>query len=239
MKKYLFGVVVVITMILAVTLSIQAQPPAGAGAGGAMGGGPGGGMGGGPGGGMGGGPGGGMGMGGMGMGGMDMGGMGMGMGMGPTQRPDKTARLKALDDLKKQVDALKAAIQKASDTDPCIAKLEGDGRTKFETQYNEERDALTQIVTTLNTIRPPVGGGMMMFMMMGRGGVGGLTSEQITELTTIAKGEKAPKTVAKLEALAKEAEAAASRGGMGGGMMGGGMMGGGMMGGGAPPAGGF
>ncbi len=134
-----------------------------------------------------------------------------------TQRPDKATRLASIVEIEKQLAALKTAIQKAPANDPCIAQLQGEASTTFATQYSEESDAITQIVTALNSIRPVAGGfgggrgGMM-------GGVG-LTTEQITELTTLAKEDKATKLTAKLNALAKEAAsqaaAAASRGGGG------------------------
>lgn len=205
MKKYLFPAIAVL-MILTVILSTQAQPAAGqagqgrgAAAGGGMGGGRGGGMG---------------------------GGRGM---TGPVQRPDKAARLASIEEIEKQIAALRATIQKAPATDPNISSLEGEKQETFMAQYTEENDAINQIVQTINTLRPTAGG------RGGRGGrggtAGGLTAEVITELVDLAKQDKAPKLVTRLEALAKEVEAAGARGG--------GMMGGGRGGGFTLPEGGF
>jgi hypothetical protein len=125
------------------------------------------------------------------------------------QRPNKETRLAAITELQKQLDTLKAAIQKAEAKDPCLAGLTGDNRNNFMNQYNEENNAINSIVTTINSLRP-MGG------MMG----GNITAAQITELTALAKEDKATKLTARLDALAKEAAAApqmGNRGGMGGG----------------------
>ncbi len=135
-----------------------------------------------------------------------------------TQRPNKSARLAYITDIEKQIANLRTAIQKAQPTDPCIATLTGDNLTSFSAQYNEESSVITQIVMTLNLIRPPAGvaGGRG-----GRGGgaTGGLTTEVITELTKLAQSENATKVAARLNVLAKEVAAtqAAARGGRGGG----------------------
>ena len=194
--------VVIVLMILSVVLCTQTQTAMGGGAGGGMGGGRGAGMGGGRGGGAGGG-----------MGGTMGGGRTMTV---VTQRPDKATRLAAIADIEKQLVALKEAINKSQAKDPCIPTLTGEDLTNFTAQYNAENDAITQIVTSLNSIHPMIGRGGMM-------GGAGLTTEQIAELTTLAKDEKAAKTVARLEALATEAAVAPTMNrGTGGGTRGGG-----------------
>jgi hypothetical protein len=194
MKKYVFAIVA-ITVSLALVWSAFGQPAASGGGGdrGAGGGG----------------------MGGMGGG---MGGMG-GMRGGPVERPAKADRLKSVAELTKQITALKAAIDKAPDKDPNIAKLEGDARTKFVEQYTTESEAINAIQQTLSTMRPA------------GGGRGGLTTELISELLGLAKQDKASKLTARLEALAKEAQTSAARGGRGGGTGGRGRF--------TPPEGGF
>lgn len=149
------------------------------------------------------------------------GGMGGGMGgRGMTVnvlRPDKNTRLASITELEKQIAALKTSIQKAPSADPNISTLTGEKLAAFTTQYDEENNAINQIVTTINTIRPAAGG------RGGRGGgaTGGLTADVIAELTKLAQEEKATKLAARLEALAKETTATPARGGMGGGARGG------------------
>jgi len=175
------------------------------------------------------------GAGGMGGGGGMMGG-GMGGGMmgggrgarGPVQRPDKAARLASLKTLETQIATLKAAIDKAPDKDPNVATLQGDALTKFMDVYTPESEAVNAIQQTLAAMRGGAGGG--------RGGMGGASADVLSELRVLANGEKASKTVARIDALIKEAQNAPARGNRGGGMMGGGAGGpggGGMMGGGA------
>jgi hypothetical protein len=203
MKRYVLASAAVIA-VLAITLGLYAQP---AGGGGGFGGG-----------GFGGGGGGGGGFGGGGFGG----GMGGGRGMRAVARPDKAARLADIKTLETQITALKAAIEKAPEKDPNIATLEGDALTKFMDVYTPEQEAINNIQTTLATMSGRSGA---------RGGMrGGPSEDVLSELRTIANGEKATKTVARLDALIKEAQSAATRrGGRGGGMGGmGGGRGGGM-----------
>jgi hypothetical protein len=210
-KKYLFTVIVVMT-ILTITLSMAS---AGGGRGAA---------------------GGGRGAAGAGMGGGMGGGAGGrgGMAAASTQRPDKAARLSAIADIEKQIAALRAAIQKAPATDPNVSTLTGEKLTTFTALYNEENDAINLIVTSLNTIRPVAGGAGGAGGARGgqRGGAAGgaLTTEVITELTKLAQDEKATKLAARLDALAKEAAAVPARGTGGGGGRGGNY---------TPPPGGF
>ncbi len=172
-----------------------------------------------------GGPGGGMGGFGGGAGGGMMGGGMMGGQRGPVARPDKAARLEAIKTLETQIAALKAAIEKAPEKDTAVT-AESDQATidKATAERQAETDALTAVQTTLASLRGGRGG---------RGGMGA-SADVLSELRVLASGEKATKTIAKLDALIKEAQTTGgARGGRGGGMMGGGMMGGGMMGGGA------
>jgi hypothetical protein len=131
-----------------------------------------------------------------------------------TRRPDKAARLASIAEIEKQIATLRAAIQKAPATDPCIPQLQDEALSTFTTQYTEESNAVNQIAQTINTLRVTAAAG-------GRGGRGGggggLTAEVLTELTKLAQGENATKLAARLEALAKEAAAAPARGGGGGG----------------------
>jgi hypothetical protein len=145
-----------------------------------------------------------------GMGGMDFGGVGgrggMRRGLRVRERPDRAARLEAVKELEKQIATLKAAIEKAPATDPNIANLEGDALTKFMDVYTPESNAINAIQQTLSALR---GGG--------RGGRGGGASEDVlSEIRVLAQKEKATKTVARLDALIKEAQNRASRRGAGG-----------------------
>jgi len=223
MKKFVFAAVAVLSVML-LTLCLNAQP-----AGGGMGG-------------FGGGAGGGFGGGGGGMGGFG-GGAGGGMGMrgarGPVQRPDKAARLASIAELEKQIATLKEAIQKAPAKDTEVTAESDEATIQKATEERQaETDAIAAIQTTLGALRgqAAAGGGRG-----GRGGFGGgASTDVLSELRVIAKDEKATKTIAKLDALIKEAlttgGARGNRGGRGGGA---GMMGGGMMGGGAGGAGGM
>ncbi len=146
------------------------------------------------------------------------GGMPAGMGgmQAAMQRPGKAERLAAVAELEKQADALRTVIQNAQPTDPDITTLQGESMTTFTAQYNEESNAINQIVTTLNNIRPL--GAAAMGGRGGRGGMGGtgsLTTEVITELTTLAQQDSATKLVARLGTLATEAATTqfANRGG--------------------------
>ncbi len=212
MKKVIFASAAIIA-VMAITLGLYAQPAGGGGFGG-------GGMG---------------GFGGGGMGGFGGGGGGMMGGRGnrgPVERPDKAQRLKDVAELEKQVTALKAAIEKAPEKDPNIAALEGSKLTDFMNVYTPEEAIVNSMQNTLTTMS---GRGA-------RGGMrGGVTTEQLTELRTLANDEKATKVVARIDELIKEAQTATTRrgggrngGGAGGGFGGGrgGAGGGGMMGGG-------
>ncbi|MBN1972407.1 MAG: hypothetical protein JW787_02115 [Sedimentisphaerales bacterium] len=184
MKKFVLATVAVIA-VMSLTLCLDAQP-AGGGAGG------GGGMG------MGGG------MGGMGGGGMMGGGMGMGTrgARGPVVRPDKAARVALIKDLEKQLTTLKAAVDKAPDKDTAVT-AESDQATmdKATAERQAETDAITAIQTTLASLRGAAATG-------GRGmmGGGGASADVLSELRVLASAEKASKTVARLDALIKEAQ---------------------------------
>ena len=136
-----------------------------------------------------------------------MGGMRGGMMMGRArQRPDREERLAAIKTLEKQVAALKAEIEKAPASDPNIATLEGDARTKFMAQYTEESNAVNAIQQTLATITGRGGRG-------GRGGFGfsGAGADTLSELRVLANSEKAPKTVARLDELIQQEQTRANR----------------------------
>jgi poly(3-hydroxybutyrate) depolymerase len=116
------------------------------------------------------------------------------MGMGgrgtaalPSRRPDKSARLAAIVELEKQIASLRATIQKAKATDPCVPQLQGEDLATFTTQYNEERDAINQIATTLNNIRPLTNTT--------------LSIPTLSEIATLAKSEKATKVTALVDVL--------------------------------------
>jgi hypothetical protein len=151
---------------------------------------------------------------------------------GPIVRPDKAARLASIKTLETQIAALKAAIEKAPEKDTVVA-AEADQATidKATAERQAETDALTAVQTTLASLRNAAAA-----TTGGRGGRGmGASADVLSELRVLANDEKAAKTVAKLDALIKEAQTTGgARGGrgQGGGMMGGGA-GGGMMGGGA------
>ncbi len=154
-----------------------------------------------------------------------MGGMGPGMRIG--QRPSKTERLASVKELEKQIAALKAAIEKAPEKDPNMASLENGSLTKFMDAYTIESNTINDIQKTISSLSGTAAG------FGGTGGSGsGLTTEVISNLLDLAKQEKAVKLTTRLEALAKEAQASASRGG---GMMGGGRRGSSF----TPPEGGF
>jgi hypothetical protein len=185
MKKYIISAVVVL-MTLALVWSAFGQPAGGGNAGGR---------------------GGGMGQ----MGGM--GGMRGGM-MRARQRPSREERLAAIKELEKQIAALKVEIEKAPATDPNIANLEGDARTKFMAQYTEESNAVNAIQETLATITGRGGRG-------GRGGFGGgASADVLSELRVLANKEKASKTVARLDELIQQEQIRASRRGQMGDMQG-------------------
>jgi hypothetical protein len=124
----------------------------------------------------------------------------------PRQRPNREERLAAIKTLEKQVAALKAEIQKAPASDPNIATLEGDARTKFMAQFTEESNAVNAIQQTLAT-------------MMGRGSRGGPGgfgffrggADTLSELRVLANKEKAIKTVARLDELIQQEQTRASR----------------------------
>ncbi|MBN2590523.1 MAG: hypothetical protein JXA96_11735 [Sedimentisphaerales bacterium] len=213
MKKFVFAAIAVLA-VTAVTLSLNAQPAGGGGFGGGAGGG--GGFGGGAGGGM--------------MGGMRG-------ARGPVVRPDKAARLALIKELEAQVKTLVAAVEAAPAKDTEVT-ADSDQATidKATAERQAETDALTAVQTTLASLRNAAAAGG------GRGGrgMGGASADVLSELRVLASGEKATKTVAKLDALIKEAQTTGGarggrgqgRGGMGGGGRGG-AGGGGMMGGGA------
>ncbi|MBN1972053.1 MAG: hypothetical protein JW787_00320 [Sedimentisphaerales bacterium] len=136
-------------------------------------------------------------------------GRGMGRGMRIGQRPAKAERLASLKELEKQIEVLKAAIEKAPDKDPNIVNLKDTDLGKFMDVYTHESDAINNIQKTLSFLSG---------MDAGLGAGGGLTSEIISELITLAEQEKAVKLTLRLETLDKETQASASRGG---GMMGG------------------
>lgn len=163
-----------------------------------------------------GGPGGGFGAGRGGLEGIDGGVMsGMGRGMRIGQRPTKAERLASVKELEKQLADLKTAINKAPDKDPNMATLENGSLTAFMDVYTIESNTINDIQKTLLTISGTGTG------FTGRGNIGSgsaLTSEIISELLTLAKQEKAVKLISRLDVLAKETQASASRGG---GMMGG------------------
>jgi hypothetical protein len=140
-----------------------------------------------------------------------MGGMRGGM-MRARQRPSREERLAAIKELEKQIAALKVEIEKAPASDPNIANLEGDARTKFMAQYTEESNAVNAIQETLATITGRGGRG-------GRGGFGGgASADVLSELRVLANKEKASKTVTRLDELIQQEQTRASRRGqMGGG----------------------
>ncbi len=131
-----------------------------------------------------------------------MGSMRRGM-MRARQRPSREERLAAIKELEKQIAALKAEIEKAPASDPNIANLQGDARTKFMAQYTEESNAVNAIQQTLATIT-------------GRGGRGGFRffgsgADTLSELRVLANKEKATKTVARLDELIQQEQTRASR----------------------------
>jgi hypothetical protein len=122
------------------------------------------------------------------------------------QRPDREERLAAIKELEKQIAALKAEIEKSPASDPNIATLEGEARTKFMAQYTEERNAISAIQQTLATI---TGRG-------GRGGRGGFSffgggEDTLAELRVLANKEKASKTVARIDELIQQEQTRANR----------------------------
>lgn len=142
--------------------------------------------------------GGGMGMGG---GGMMGGGMGMGMGArGPVVRPDKAARVALIKELETQFATLKAAVDKAPDKDTAVTAESDQATTdKATAERQAETDAIRAIQTTLASLRGAATGGRG---MMG----GGASADVLSELRVLASAEKAAKTVARLDALIKEAQ---------------------------------
>ncbi|MBN2590522.1 MAG: hypothetical protein JXA96_11730 [Sedimentisphaerales bacterium] len=170
----------------------------------------------------GGGMGGGMGFGAGGGGGMMGGGGGRGA-RGLRARPEKAARLTAVKELEKQVAALKAAVEKAPATDPNLVTIKDTDLTKFMDTYTVESNAINTIQATLASLSGTGARGGM-----GRN-TGAPTEEILTELSTLAKDEKATKTAARIAALIEQAQQRATRG-AGGGMMGGGAGAGGGMG---------
>jgi hypothetical protein len=161
----------------------------------------------------------------MGMGGGMMGGGMMGGGMMMGNRPEKKARLEAVKEIEKGIAALKEAVNKAPDKDPNIATLTGDALTKFMDLYAPESNAINTISNAISGLRGS--GGMMGGMMR----MGGPSTDVLNELKTLATGDKAAKTTARIDALIKEAQQREEM------MQGGGMMGGGMMGGMGAPGG--
>jgi hypothetical protein len=119
------------------------------------------------------------------------GGTGRGMGMATvTQRPDRAARIASIAELEKQVATLKVAIQKAPASDVNVADLKGEALMAYVGQINDENRFFTQIAAILSTMRPVSGS---------------ITTEQMTELTALAKEDKATKLTARLEALTNDA----------------------------------
>ena len=112
------------------------------------------------------------------------------------QRPAREERLAAIKELEKQIAALKAAMEKAPEKDPNVAKLEGEELTKFMAQYTEESNAVNAIQQTLSSIS---------------GRRGGASADVLSELRVLADQEKASKTLARIDALIKEQQT--SRGG--------------------------
>jgi hypothetical protein len=152
----------------------------------------------------------------------------MGGGMRIGQRPSKAERLASVKELEKQIADLKAAIEKAPEKDPNIATLENANLTKFMDVYTTESDTINTIQKTLSSLSGTGAG------LGGRGSAGSggtLSSAVISELLNLAKQEKAAKLTSRLEALSKEAQSTAARGG--------GMMGGQRGGNYTPPEGGF
>jgi len=119
------------------------------------------------------------------------------------QRPNREERLAAIKTLEKQIAALKAEIEKAPASDPNIATLEGDTRTKFMTQYTEELNAVNAIQQTLATMTGR--GGRSRFGFFGGG------ADTLSELRVLANSEKAAKTVARLDELIQQEQTRASR----------------------------
>jgi endonuclease/exonuclease/phosphatase family metal-dependent hydrolase len=126
------------------------------------------------------------------------------------QRPNQAARLAAISEIENQISTLKASIEKAPETDPNIATLSGDNLAAFTNQYAEERNAINQIAQTINNLRPtaPGRGGFA-------GSAGGLTSEFLIELASLAKSDNAEKLTSRLESLSKETQLTTARGGTG------------------------
>jgi hypothetical protein len=124
----------------------------------------------------------------------------------PRQRPSREERLAAIKTLEKQIVALKVEIEKAPASDPNIAALEGDARTKFMAQYTEESNAMNSILQTLATLSGRGGRG-------GRGGFGFFRGDPdtLSELRVLANSEKAAKTVARLDELIQQEQTRASR----------------------------
>lgn len=131
------------------------------------------------------------------------------------QRPNREERLAAIKTLEKQIVALKAEIEKAPVSDPNIAALEGDARTKFMAQYTEESNAVNAIQQTLAALTGRGGRG-------GRGGFGFFRGgpDTLSELRVLANSEKAAKTVARLDELIQQERTRASRRGQMGGRQG-------------------
>jgi hypothetical protein len=216
MKKFVFTAIAVLS-VMSLALCVNAQPAGGGGGMGGFGGG-----------------GGGAGM--MGGGGM-MGGMGMRGARGPVQRPDKAARLASIAELEKQIATLKKAIQDAPAKDTEVTADSDEATIQKATDERQaETDAIAAVQATLAALRGQAAAGGR----GGRGGFGGASADVLSELRVLANGEKATKTVARLDALIKEAQttggrgARGGRGGAGAGGRGGnrgggaGMMGGGM-----------
>ncbi|MBN2588263.1 MAG: HEAT repeat domain-containing protein [Sedimentisphaerales bacterium] len=131
-------------------------------------------------------------------------------------RPEKDARLASVKEIQTQIAALKAAIEKAPDKDPDIANLEGTALTEAIEAMQPETDAINAIQAALASLRADAAAG-------GRGARGGMrgmnntpSEDVLSELRVIANSEKAAKTVARLDALIKQAQtqAGGARGGM-------------------------
>jgi hypothetical protein len=141
------------------------------------------------------------------LGGGIMGGGQRGGGTQYSQRPSRQERLDAVESLEKQVATIRTQIEKAPSVDPNIANLTGSALTDFMNVYTPESNTINEMSRTLSSLSgtAAVAGGQ-------RGGVGGLTTGIITELTALAKADNATKIAARLDVLAKEAQTAAAMG---------------------------
>ena len=130
-------------------------------------------------------------------------------------RPEKDARLASLKELTTQVAALRAAIEKAPDKDPNFATLEGTALTDAIAAMQPETDAITAIQATLASLRGNTGAGARGGNRGGMMGNAAIDNDVLSELRVIAKDENATETVARLDALIKQAQTQNNaRGGM-------------------------